>query len=340
MKLILTALVFIFYFCSFSQKTKTSILVSFYNVENFYDTINDPKFDDEEFLPNGANKWNSEKYWKKVENISKVLSDLGKANSKLCPTVAGLCEVENETVLKDLVNSNNLKKCNYDFILYNSRYVRGVDVALLYQKDRVAVINSKPYPLIIPGDSTFTTRDQLLVSAIIDGELFHFIVNHWPSRRGGEKRSEPHRIAAATLCRHIVDSIFKTDSLAKIIIMGDFNDDPTNKSILEVLKAKPNKVEVKQKELYNPFYDIFVKKGIGSLAYNDKWNLFDQFIVSYPLISKQFKGYKLIKAAIFNASYLLQKNGQFAGYPFRTYVGNNFIGGYSDHLPSYIILAK
>lgn len=326
--------------CDLSQSQTKSIIVAFYNVENLYDTINDPFFDDEEFLPEGNNKWNTEKYKIKLENISKVLHDIASVNKKNCLTVVGLCEVENKEVLYDLINSNKLKSCNYGIVHYDSRYRRGVDVALLYRKDEMVVVNSKAYPLVMPNDTSFNTRDQLLVSGIIDGELMHFIVNHWPSRRGGEERSAPLREAAAKLCRSIVDSIYKTDSSAKIIIMGDLNDDPVNKSVLVHLNAKPSKEETKKGDLYNPMYYIFVKKGIGTLAYNDKWNLFDQFIVSYPLIDSETKGYKFKKAEVFNASYLLQKEGQFAGYPFRTYIGNKFIGGYSDHFPSYIILTK
>lgn len=331
---------FIMTSCAMSQTKSKSILVAFYNVENLFDTINDPKFDDEEFLPGGNNKWNTEKYRIKLENVSKVLQDIAVANGNNCLTVVGLCEVENKEVLEDLINTPKLKSCNFGIVHYDSRYRRSVDVALIYQKDRMVVVNSKAYPLIMPNDTSFNTRDQLLVSGIIDGELMHFIVNHWPSRRGGEERSAPLREAAAKLCRSIVDSIYKTDSSAKIIIMGDLNDDPTNKSIMVHLNAKPTKEKTKKGDLYNPMYEIFVKKGIGTLAYNDKWNMFDQLIISHSLLDKENKGYKFKKAAVFNASYLLQKEGQFAGYPFRTYVGNKFIGGYSDHFPSYIILTK
>ncbi len=326
------------YLCA--QKQGKSVLVAFYNVENLFDSIDEPNYKDEEFLPTGVNKWNSQKYWIKINNLSEVLQDIGQTNNLGCPTVVGLCEVENELVLKDLIKTKRLASCNYGIVHYDSWYERGVDVALLYQKDRMVVIHTKTYRLYWPKDSTFKTRDILLVSGIIDGELIHFIVNHWPSRRGGEQRSAPLREAAAKLCRHVVDSIYRTDSLAKIIIMGDLNDDPTNESVLVHLNAKPSKEKSNKGDLYNPMYEIYVKKGIGSLAYNDKWNLFDQFIVSYPFISGDTKGYKLKKAAVFNAVYLMQKDGQFAGYPFRTYVGNTFTGGYSDHFPSYILLTK
>lgn len=315
-------------------------LIGFYNVENLFDTIDDPKINDEEFLPNGDNHWNSERYNIKLKRISKVIKDLGVYNGFNCPVIMGLCEIENQNCLYDLINTTLLKNCDYGIVHYDSRYIRGVDVALIYQKSRFIVINSKAYPIIIPNEPDFTTRDILLVSGILDGEAIHFIVNHWPSRRGGEKRSEPKRITTAKLCRHIVDSIYKIDSTSKIIIMGDFNDDPINASIVTHLKAKSTIKETNNLELYNPMYELFKKKGIGSLAYNDKWNLFDQFIVSYPLISNKTSGYKFLRAGVFNKQYLLQKDGQFAGYPFRTYVGNTYMGGYSDHLPSFIIIRK
>lgn len=321
------------------NKTK-SALIGFYNIENFFDTIDDPNKNDEEFLPNGANHWNTERYNIKLDHMSKVIKELGVDNGFQCPVVMGLCEIENRNVIQDLINTPALKDCNYGIEHYDCRYDRGVDVALIYQKDRFIVVNSKPYPLIIPDKPDFNTRDQLLVSGILDGEAVHFIVNHWPSRRGGEKRSAPMREAAAKLCRHIVDSLYNMDSTAKIIIMGDLNDDPVNESLVKHLKAQSKKENTTYFGLYNPMYEMFKKKGIGSLAYNDKWNLFDQFIVSYPLINKTTSGYKFSKAGIFNKPFLMQKDGQFAGYPFRTYVGNTFMGGYSDHFPSFIILKK
>lgn len=328
-------------FISLKSQTKSkSALIAFYNVENLYDTLNDPNTKDDEFLPTADNHWNTKKYNLKLEHISKVIKEIGEDNGFKCPTVMGMCEIENKQVIQDLINTPNLKPFNYGLEHFDSRYERGVDVALIYQKDRFIVVNSKAYPLIIPDKPDFNTRDQLLVSGILDGEAIHFIVNHWPSRRGGEKRSAPLREAAAKLCRYIVDSIYKTDSTAKIIIMGDLNDDPTNASVIKHLRAQKTKESTKNYGLYNPMYELFKKKGIGSLAYNDKWNLFDQFIVSYPLINKTVGGYKFVKAGVFNKSYLIQKEGLFAGYPFRTYVGTTFMGGYSDHFPSFIIISK
>lgn len=327
-------------FANSQEKKVKSILFAFYNTENFYDTINDPTKNDEEFLPDGPNHWNSEKYFIKVKHISEVIRDIGKDNNQKCPLVMGLTEIENRSILEELIHSEALKDCNYDIVHYDSPDKRGIDVGFLYQKDRFVVTRSSHYPLIVPDNPDFKTRDQLVVSGILDGEPFHFIINHWPSRYGGEKKSSPMREDAAQLCRHIVDSIYKTDSTAKIVIMGDLNDDPINKSVLKILGGNPTKEQTKSGELYNPMYELFKVKGVGSLAYNDKWNLFDQFIISYPLIAPKTKGYKFVKAGVFNKPYLVQKDGQFAGYPFRTYVGSDFMGGYSDHFPSFIILSK
>ncbi|MCX7954858.1 MAG: endonuclease/exonuclease/phosphatase family protein [Bacteroidales bacterium] len=315
-------------------------LICFYNVENLYDTIDDPYTDDNEFLPNSKKCWNTQKYKEKLKNLSFVISDIGASTVKKMPDIIGLCEVENKTVLADLIASDNLQNADYDFIHYDSRYYRGVDVAFIYNKKSFVPLNSKPYKIIFQDDTSYTTRDILLVSGLLYGELIHVIVNHWPSRRGGEAQSEHRRIYASKICRNIVDSLLAIDTLSSIILIGDFNDDPTNKSIKEVIKTsnKPQKTEMGY--FYNPTENLF-KKGVGSLAFNDKWNLFDQVIVSYALVcDKANKKYKFYKAGIFNAPYLQQKEGKFKGYPFRTYVGDNYIGGYSDHFPSYCILKK
>ncbi|NTW34164.1 MAG: endonuclease/exonuclease/phosphatase family protein, partial [Bacteroidetes bacterium] len=217
---------------------------------------------------------------------------------------------------------------------------RGVDVALIYQKEHFKVLNSNHVKLSISGNPGFASRDQLVVSGIFDGEPLYLIVNHWPSRSGGEKKSAPLRNAAADLCKSIVDSIQKIDENAKIIIMGDLNDDPVNNSIVKHLKAKSEISKTMPKDLYNPMYNLFKKDGIGSLAYKDKWNLFDQIIVSGTLLGSDKLTYKFYKAKVFNKNFLLQKEGAFAGYPFRTYAGGVYLGGYSDHFPPYIFIVK
>lgn len=326
---------------TFSQEKKYKALcVAFYNLENLFDTIDDPNKNDEEFLPNGKNNWSSKRYLKKIEHMSDVISKIGDEIQTNGPVVIGVSEIENNTVLEDLIASPALAPLNYGYAWVNGPDKRSVDVALLYQKKHFTVTNVRSVTLRIPGKTDWFTRDQLVVTGILDGEKFNFIVNHWPSRSGGEKRSAPLRNAAADLCKSLADSIYKSDANAKIIIMGDLNDDPTNNSLTKHLQAKSNVDEIKNGELYNPMYNLFKKDGIGSLAYRDKWDLFDQIIVSQPLLDKDKSSYRFLRAKVFNKSFLVQKDGAFAGYPFRTYVGGNWMGGYSDHFPTYIILVK
>lgn len=312
--------------------------VAFYNLENLFDTIDQPEVDDAEFLPNGSYNWNSERYYYKLNHMSDVISKIGGELVKGGPIVIGFSEIENRSVVEDLTKQPALLPGNYGIVHYDSPDRRGVDVALIYQQDHFKVLFSKSYRLTIPDKPDFLTRDQLLVSGLLDGELIHFIVNHWPSRRGGEKRSAPMRNAAASLTRHIADSLLNADSTAKIIIMGDLNDDPVNNSLRKFLKAKGSVEETKAGDLFNPMYKLF-RDGIGSLAYRDSWNLFDQMIISYPLLNDN-TGLKFFKAKVFNQPFLAQKEGSFAGYPWRTYVGTNFMGGYSDHFPVYLFLIK
>lgn len=322
------------------KKTIKVACVGFYNVENLFDTINQENVNDEEFTPLGANKWNGEKYRIKIRNLAEVISQIGDEMVKGGPIIMGLCEIENRSVLEDLINEPLLKPMDYGIVHYDSWERRGVDVALIYQKAHFKVTNSYTVRLHNQKDTNFRTRDQLVVSGLFDGEPMHFIINHWPSRRGGEKRSEHLRVKAAMLCRSIADSIMAKDPNAKIVIMGDLNDDPNNKSVLKYLKAKKTIEETMPGDLYNPMYKLYVKDGIGSLAFRDSWNLFDQIIVSQPLVLKDLSSYRLLKARVFNKPFLQQKEGSFAGYPWRTYVGTSFSGGYSDHFPTYIFLVK
>jgi hypothetical protein len=313
--------------------------IAFYNIENLFDTINTPGVSDFEFTPEGPNKWNSEKYIKKLENMSEVISQIGSELFPGGPAILGLCEIENKEVIEDLINTPKLKPAKYGIVHYDSPDARGVDVGLIYRTDFFKVTSSRSARLRIAEMPNFKTRDQLVVSGLFDGEMMHFIVNHWPSRRGGEKRSLPLRKAAAQLTRSIVDSIYATDPNAKIFIMGDLNDDPTSPSVTKVLGAKGRVKDLKKNDLFNPMWQLH-KDGIGSLAYRDAWNLFDQIIISEPLVGEDKSTYKFQKAKIFNAPFLTQKTGQFAGYPFRSYVGADWQGGYSDHFPAYLFIVK
>lgn len=314
-------------------------VIGFYNLENLYDTINDPNKNDEEFLPNGSNEWTGKRYIEKLDHMARVISEIGTEANPDGLAILGMCEVENKSVLEDLVKQEKLKGRNYGIVHYDSPDLRGVDVGLIYQPKYFKVTNSKSYRLTIPGKTDFFTRDQLVVSGLLDGEMIHVIVGHWPSRRGGEKRSEANRIEAAKLSRHIVDSIYTIDENAKVIVMGDLNDDPTNKSIQKFLNATGDKSAVTGNKLYNPMYDLHMK-GIGTLAHRDVWGIFDQTILTPEWIKNDYSSFRFYIAKVYNKPYLMQKDGNFEGYPFRTYSGGVYTAGYSDHFAVYSIFVK
>lgn len=328
---------------TFAQKQFKAHTIAFYNVENLFDTINDPHTFDDDRTPNGRDKWTYEIYQDKIKKTAKVIADIGSDFTKNAPVVIGLSEIENHLVLEDLVKDPQLLKFNYGIIHFDSPDERGIDVALLYQKHFFNPEYFSKQELIMYDDEAQTdrdyTRDQLLVTGQLEGDTFHFIVNHWPSRSGGEERSRHKRLAAAALNRKTIDSLLKLDPNAKIITMGDFNDDPTNESIKGVLGAKAQKDEVAPTELYNPMENM-LKKGMGTLGYRDSWNIFDQMIMTGNLLSKDYSSYRYYKAGIFNASYLIAKKGRYKGYPFRSYADGGYTGGYSDHFPVYIQLIK
>ena len=232
---------------------------------------------------------------------------------------------------------------DYGIIHFNSPDRRGIDVALLYRKAVFIPTNYTNKELIIyaqndPNKRVFT-RDQLIVSGMLDGEMAHIIVNHWPSRSGGEALSRYKRIKAAKLNKRIIDSLHSDDPYAKIITMGDFNDDPTNESIKQVLATKANRKDVSLKDLYNPM-EVLYKKGLGTLAWRDGWNLFDQIIISAELLKKDYSSYRYYQAGIYNKSYLATPRGRYKGYPYRSFANGSYTGGYSDHFPVYVYLIK
>ena len=338
-----TLVIVMLYNTMYSQKKLYKIhTVAFYNLENLFDTENDPNKLDEysPIMEIKANK--KEVYHNKINNMAKVILDIGQDISHNSPAIIGVAEVENKTVLENLTDHNLLKDKNYKIVHYNSPDVRGIDVALLYQDKLFKLLSKSTHTLKLYNNTTnkrIHTRDQLLVSGFLDDELIHVIVNHWPSRRGGEAKSKPKRIAAAKLSKRIIDSLQVINPYAKILLMGDLNDNPTNRSIKKILHAKKNKQTVKSKELYNPM-ELFYKNGIGSNAYRDRWSLFDQILLSKPFVNQQYSTYQFYKASIVNKSYLLHKKGRYKGYPFRSFSNNKFTNGYSDHLPVCIYLIK
>ena len=314
-------------------------LVGFYNLENLFDTINDPNKDDEEFLPQGGNQWNTEKYVTKLHNMAYAISTIGTDWSPDGVAVLGVSEIENRTVLEDLVLQPEIKDRNYQIVHYESPDRRGVDVGLLYNPKYFKLVSSKSYRTVVPDQPDFITRDQLLVSGLFDGEMMHFIVMHWPSRYGGEKRSLPGRVAAATLCRHIADSILNEDANAKIIMMGDYNDYPDNKSVTQYLRAKGDMNNLGEGEFFNPMYELH-KKGYGTNYYRDVPGVLDQTIITRGLLPTDYSTYQFKNAKVHNKEFLKQHGGRYNGYPFRSFGNGVWMAGYSDHFPVYVILLK
>lgn len=317
--------------------------VAFYNLENLFDTINDPlKYDEASpIMELKANR--SEIYEKKIKNMARVISNIGTDMVNNSPAVIGVCEIENRKVLEDLVNDPLLLSKDYGIVHFEGPDRRSIDVALLYQKALFQPVESSSHELLIYDDLTrkrVFTRDQLLVSGKLDGDLIYIIVNHWPSRSGGEARSRSKRVGAAKLNKRIIDSLQSINPYAKILTMGDLNDDPTNESVKKVLKAKKDKKKVPLKGIYNPFEKMFAEKGYGTTAYRDAWSLFDQIMVTKPLIETDYTSYRFWKAGIYNKSYLSNKRGRWEGYPFRSFTNGGFTNGFSDHFPVYVYLIK
>ena len=326
-----------------SQKKFHIRTVAFYNLENLFDTINDPSKKDELSPIMGIKKGKAAVYQKKIHNMAKVIAAIGSKEAKNSPVILGVAEVENSQVLEDLIQSPILKNKQYGIIHYNSPDIRGIDVALLYQKAYFKPTHHETFELRLwdAEGKRIYTRDPLWVAGYLDEELIHIIVNHWPSRRGGEAKSSPKREKAAYLNTLIVEKIRGTDANAKIIIMGDFNDDPGNASLKKVLKTVTHKSKLKKNDLYNPMENLF-KNGQNTLVYRDNLNLFDQILFSASFVNneKDFSSYKMYKTAVFKPLYLTTQEGKYKGYPFRSFSRNGFIGGYSDHYPVYSFLIK
>jgi hypothetical protein len=316
--------------------------IAFYNLENLFDTINDPtKFD--ESSPIMELKTNrAEVYKKKVKNMARVIADIGLEITNNAPAIIGICEVENREVIEDVINDSLLRDKNYGIVHYPSPDIRGIDVALLYQKKLFKPISTSSHELKIYDGSTrnrIYTRDQLLVSGELEGDLIHIMVNHWPSRSGGEAKSEPNRIAAAKLCKRLVDSLQVIDPYAKVFILGDLNDNPTDLSIKAGLKTEKNRKKVGLKGIYNP-YENYFKDGLGTTAYRDAWSLFDQIMLTKPLLEKDFTSFRFYKANIYNKNYLTDNSGTYKGYPKRSFSYSGFTDGFSDHFPVYVYVIK
>lgn len=296
-----------------------------------------------EFTPKSGKNYDEKIYSKKLENAAKVISELGSQYTKSVPVVVGLLEIENRQVVEDLVKQSPLARFDFGVEHYNSPDYRGIDVALIYQKRRFKPTNSFKKELIIFNENGKReyTRDILVVAGLLDGEEVAFFVNHWPSRRGGEAISLPKRKAAATALKELMDEMRTSEPNRILFAMGDFNDDPISPSFKENLKAVGNPKDLSEETPYlNLMYPLY-KKGFATLAYRDAPNLFDQIIVSKNLVqNNDSKRFSIYTTEIYSPKYLVNKNGSFKGYPFRSWNGDTYTGGYSDHFPVFTVLTK
>lgn len=318
-------------------------MVAFWNFENLFDIYNDPETHDDEFTPEGIKKWNETKYQKKLSNMERVIFDMAAINKEY-PIVIGVSEIENRSVLEDFVAQPKLKGAKYRICHFDSPDARGVDVAFLYRADIFKLEGSDNIKLNVPELPNFRTRDLVVMWGTIEGEPFYFLVSHWPSRLGGKEASQFKRDACAKQIREIKDSLLKENPATKVVVMGDFNDDATDASLVKVMGAKGKLKELQTGDFFNPYYQM-LKAGLGTLAYQDSWNLFDNICVTENLVNGTYGKLRLIKGKkfygnIFTRPYMLQQEGQYKGYPLRTFVTNNFQNGFSDHFPVYIYIGK
>ena len=317
--------------------------VAFYNVENLFDASDDPDNEgDDEFLPTAAKRWTAERYEEKLTLLTRVLTDLGTEAGTGYPAIVGLAEVENRGVVADLAGALSDAGADYDFVHYESPDFRGIDNALLFRPDEFAPLYTRAVNVSLPpregSTRRRTTRDILYVKGLLRGDTLHYLVNHWPSRGGGETASRPGRIYVAEIVRALVDSITAVTPAADVVVAGDLNDDPDDESVARVLGSAPRRDLASAELLYNPYVALHLR-GEGTLGYQRAWNLFDQLIFTVGM-ADHGADWSVREAQIFAPGYLLQSSGSYAGFPDRTYVGDDYRGGASDHLPVYAVLQR
>ncbi len=311
-----------------SENKKDIFTIGFYNLENLFDTMDDPETFDDAFTPDGEKKWTPRRYKKKVKRLAKAISTIGDDSTKHPPVILGIAEVETYEVVLDLIKTPYLIDYNYGIVHYDSPDERGIEVAFLYRKKYFELLDSRPYYIQFEKEigNIDYTRDVLLVKGNLNGELMYFIVNHWPSRRSGIKESEQKRIINAELVQKIISDVMEETPDAKIIIMGDFNDNPTDISIKQTLVTD---------QLYNPMESLY-EKGMGTSIHQGKWHLFDQIIITKNFLKENT--HQFTHANIYCKHFLKDKYGKYIEDPFRTYKGRWYKGGISDHFPIYISL--
>lgn len=317
----------------FAQK---KACIAFYNQENLFDTIDNPRKNDEEFLPNGKYKWNTERYLKKLDNMAKVIASMNNNNGA---DFLGMCEVESIEALTDLTKNKQLEKMAYKTLFFEGEDERGIDNAFIYKSSLVKIASGNSIPIPSDGIDGDHTRNLLLAELILtNNQKLYFIVNHWPSRREGEKESEFKRVFVAGVVRKTCDSIYAINPKANIIVMGDLNDTPSNMSVIATLGATGSASKTKDKMLYNTVKDLAME-GKGTHKYKNEWSMLDQIIISANLLNTKSK-VKFVQgsAQVYKQDFMLETDEKYKGSPLRTFVGNKYLGGFSDHLPVMIYL--
>lgn len=304
--------------------------IAFYNLENLFDTNDDPHTLDDDFTPKGFKKWKEDRYRSKTKKLAKAISRIGEDEKLNPPALIGIAEVENSSVIEKLLSTKYLNEIAYDYVHFDSPDERGIDTALIYNKEIFEVVEGQSLPLLIEdeqGERDFT-RDILYVHGLLNGEKVHLFVNHWPSRRDGVKETSHKRIEAAQTIIRKMQSISETPENMHVIIMGDFNDDPNAESI---------KVLMNSGWFVNPFKSLLSPHS-GSANYKGQWSLFDQILISHSFLNYEAGTHSFKKAAIYSPKFLKEWKGRYKGNPFRTFAGKKYVGGYSDHFPVYITM--
>lgn len=323
-----------------APRNNQGIRVLFYNAENLFYPENDSLTRDDDFTPRGIKGWSFYRYQQKLNNIYKVMMAVGGWEP---PAVVGFCELEHKKVLEDLINKTPLKKFGYRIVHEESPDKRGIDVGFIYRPNKFKYVSHEKIRVTFPFDESLKTRDVLHVQGQVLGrDTLSVFVNHWPSRWGGQAKSEPKRVYVASLVRQRIDELYAKNPNFKVVVMGDMNDHANNKSLIEVLKAKGGEEDLTKGDLFNYMYALDKKWQLGSHKYQGHWGTLDHIIVSEPLYNDQRKNHLRVSetgAKIFAARFLLEEDTKYLGLqPFRTYAGPRFLGGFSDHLPIYIDL--
>ena len=315
--------------------------VMFYNLENLYDTVNDPNTDDDDFTPSGNRRWTQIKYQRKLENLGEVFQAVSSLPGGF-PALVGVSEVENDNVLDDMVSQKRLSGANYHYVHYDSNDQRGVDVALLYRPSRFKLLESQPLKPILRSGREYFGRDILVVRGLLDGEMFAIYVCHFLSRRGGRAASAGFRRAGAeTIYYHALQMRDEYPGI-KIIVMGDMNDTPADFSLSHLLHAVADMEDVEQGGFFNPMWTL-MEEGQGTSLHNHHWTLFDNIMVCRQLLeSSGSEGFHIARFSKWHYAQIFKRNFMMEhGVPKRSYTGNHFFsGGYSDHLPVLIRLEK